>query len=247
MPIDISLTFRPWLLKNFLRAMEFLLIKKINIWAKSFLSFKRGIKVLPLIKDQGHVFFPFNYFSLGETHIEEFDEIFNGSKHRIHGSNENIKILNNFYHFPKIYDVYKKIDRIVRPLKDIIKFEDVWVQKTNRDLYKEGELPFIPHIDKIRKFKVMIYLNEVNLETGALHLSKVSPEKYEIFRKNLKKDYSIRKENRIEDFSAEQYIPCLGPFGSTVFFDTNCPHYGGEFNKDKFRKVFRFNFKYRDN
>ena len=205
------------------------------------------MEILSLIKDQGHVFLPFNYFSLGENHVEEFDEVFNGSKHRIHGSNENIKILNDFYHFPNIHDIYKKIDKIVRPLKGIITFEDIWIQKTNKDSYKWGELPFIPHIDKIRKFKVMIYLNEVNLETGALHLAKVSPEKYETFRKNLKKDYHIRKENRIEDIDIEHYTPCVGPFGSTAFFDTNCPHYGGEFKRGTHRKIFRFNFRYKDN
>ena len=35
-----------------------------------------------------------------------------------------------------------------------------------KKFYKNGELPNIPHIDKIRKFKIMIYLCDVNLDNG---------------------------------------------------------------------------------
>ena len=59
------------------------------------------------------------------------------------------------------------------------------------------QLPNIPHIDKIRKFKVMIYLNPVTLSNGPINLLKINPENYEDKRKNLKNNYKLNQENQI--------------------------------------------------
>ena len=37
----------------------------------------------------------------------------------------------------------------------------------------ENKLPFIPHIDKIRKFKVMVYINDINSDAGPISFFKI--------------------------------------------------------------------------
>ena len=37
-------------------------------------------------------------------------------------------------------------------------------------------LPYIPHIDKQRYLKAMVYLHDVSLEHGPIHLGKVKEE-----------------------------------------------------------------------
>ena len=64
--------------------------------------------------------------------------------------------------------------------------------------------------------------------------------------KKFSKNYQKKKENII-NIPKENFIPCTGPFGTTIFFDTNSPHYGGrimETNKE--RLILRFNFRYVD-
>ena len=80
-----------------------------------------------------------------------------------------------------------------------IEFDDIWFVKSVESIYEPKKLPYIPHIDKVRKIKAMVYLNDVTIEDGPLYIAKVNPNNYENFRKELKPDYKKRQENEIKN------------------------------------------------
>ena len=121
---------------------------------------------------------------------------------------------------------------------------DIWFINSTTQTYKPKKLPFIPHIDKIRKFKIMIYLNNVKKENGPLNLAKANPKNYEVFRKNLKFDYKKKQENEVTNLSSSKYKSLTGKFGTVIFFDTNTPHFAGKITNSSKRKVIRFNFRF---
>ena len=127
---------------------------------------------------------------------------------------------------------------------DKLVFDDIWFINSTKQTYKPGKLPFIPHIDKIRKFKIMVYLNDVKEKNGPLNLANVNPNSYESFRKKLNFDYKTKQKNEITNLPLTKYKPLIGKFGTTIFFDTNTPHFASEVKKMAQRKVIRFNFRF---
>ena len=90
----------------------------------------------------------------------------------------------------------------------------------------------------------MVYLNDVTIEDGPLFITKVDPNIYENFRKELKPDYKKRQENEVKNLNIKDYSPLIGKFGTTIFFDTNAPHFAGKIhNENSMRKIIRFNFR----
>jgi hypothetical protein len=198
----------------------------------NFFSEKKGIKI-----------FKENIFNLEYKKANTiFDEDFVCNKY----SNNNhpfIKIINsedalNKKFYLNIYNEIKK--RLNSDFFNCLNFEAVWLHKTTKEIYNSDDLPYVPHIDKVRKFKVMIYLNDVDLDCGPLHTLNVdiSPEIFEKKRIN----YREYLDNKVNDYKIENYLPCTGKFGSSIFFDTNIPHFGGKLSEDKFRKILRYNF-----
>jgi len=88
----------------------------------------------------------------------------------------------------------------------------------------------------------MIYLNKLELENGPIHFVKINPNKCENFRKKLGKNYKEKQEDAIKDIHVGKYEPLKGKFGTTIFFDTNTPHFVGKIeNVSAERKVISFN------
>jgi len=150
----------------------------------------------------------------------------------------------------KIDEIKKVLENILETLKvnsmeNKVIFEDLWLINGNKKKYAKDKLPNIPHIDKIRKFKVMFYLNNIDLSNGPIHIANCSASKYEDFRKNLPDDYKSKELNVISDLELKKFRPIIGKFGTIIFFDTNTPHYAGPFlDYSTSRKILRFNFKY---
>ena len=197
-----------------------------------FFSEKKGIKI-----------FKENIFKLEYKEANAiFDEDFVCNKF----SNDNhpfIKIINsedalNKKFYQHIYNEIKK--RLNLDFFYNLNFEAVWLHKTTKEIYNPDDLPYVPHIDKARKFKVMIYLNDVDLDCGPLHTLNVdiSPEIFE----NKRTNYKEYLDNKVDDYKVENYLPCIGKFGSSIFFDTNIPHFGGKLFDNKIRKILRYNF-----
>ena len=199
------------------------------------------------IKNNGFHYFKNNFFNLNNEIIDEFTKIYQANLNL--RAEENVAIisdLNELKRFKITNTIFEQIIKIFEFNNfNNTEFDDAWFVHSNKNIYKENILPYIPHIDKVRKFKVMIYLNEVQIENGPIHFAKVNPNKYENFRKKLNKDYKLKQENEIKDIKISEYEPLLGKFGSTIFFDTNTPHFAGKIKKNLIeRKVIRFNFIY---
>ncbi len=187
-----------------------------------------------------------NYFNLNEKILDNFNDVFE----KFPSSWEKTSVINKLEiisNYELVFDIYKKILEIINfnSLDTKVRFDDVWFSKTQKSQYKIGELPNIPHIDKIRKLKAMIYLNHVTEYDGPIYLTSCDVNRYEKLRLNLKKDHKKNLENTIKDIPLNKYLPIVGNFGNLIIFDTNTPHFAGPFLKDNItRKVIRFNFRY---
>jgi len=197
------------------------------------------------IKNNGFHLFKENIFEINDVIIDEFKEIY--QKNLNVRAKEKVATINDLDGLKKFENIKKVFNQIIKILEfnnfNDIKFDDVWFVNSNKDIYKKDKLPYVPHIDKARKLKVMIYLNEVKLENGPIHFVKINPNKYENFRKKLGENYKEKQENEIKDIQIAKYEPLTGKFGTTIFFDTNTPHFAGKIeNVSAERKVIRFNF-----
>ncbi len=185
-----------------------------------------------------------NLFNINNETLNEFFEIFKKEDLPNHGDFKNIKVVKDVNQFKFLNKIFNDIKKILQSNNINYIFEDVWAQKSEYINSRPGELPFIPHIDKQRKFKIMVYLNDVHQNSGPIHFIKCKPGDYENFREKLSKTYQVDKENEIKDFDVSKYENCSGPAGTTIFFDTNCPHFAGEFKQGNLdtRYIYRFNF-----
>ena len=199
------------------------------------------------INSEGYKKIDNNIFELNNKILEEFEIIYNDKKYNSNG-HKNTAIINNLNELKKFNYLEKLNKNILNLIKNNkiknIQFDDIWFVISVESIYEPKKLPFIPHIDKVRKIKAMVYLNDVTIEDGPLYIAKVDPNNYENFRKELKPDYKKRQENEIKNLKIEDYSPLNGEFGTTIFFDTNAPHFAGKIhNENSMRKIIRFNFR----
>lgn len=106
------------------------------------------------------------------------------------------------------------------------------------------KLPYIPHIDKSRYLKAMIYLHDVTLDHGPINLGNIKQGvDIEKIRKKLPKNYKESGLNSISHKDIEGDMKALeGNAGDVIFFDTNTPHHAGIITKGYSRKILRFDF-----
>ena len=201
------------------------------------------------INSEGYKKIDNNIFELNNKILEEFEIIYNDKKYNSNG-HKNTAIINNLNELKKFNYLEKLNKNILNLIKNNkiknIQFDDIWFVKSVESIYEPRKLPYVPHIDKVRKIKAMVYLNDVTIEDGPLFMAKVDPNNYENFRKELKPDYKKRQENEVKNLNIEDYSPLNGKFGTTIFFDTNAPHFAGKiYNKNSLRKIIRFNFRFK--
>ena len=199
------------------------------------------------INSEGYKKIDNNIFELNNKILEEFEIIYNDKKYNSNG-HKNTAIINDLNELKKFNYLEKLNKNILNLIKNNkiknIQFDDIWFVKSVESIYEPRKLPYVPHIDKVRKIKAMVYLNDVTIEDGPLFITKVDPNIYENFRKELKPDYKKRQENEVKNLNIKDYSPLFGKFGTTIFFDTNAPHFAGKiYNKSSMRKIIRFNFR----
>ena len=162
-----------------------------------------------------------------------------------------------FYKQSKIYEIlsnqikdYYIFDSIQEKIKILLHkntnlsfyFSKLWIGYNTHTNTNNTELPFIPHFDKIRHLKGMVYLNDVTLDNGPIHISHHEYEWIEKIRLNLPSDYKKLGLNSQPLSEIEKLKPIVGEKNTLILFDTNTPHNAGKVMQNKFRKFLRFDY-----
>ncbi len=128
--------------------------------------------------------------------------------------------------------------------KSDLNLEKLWLVSSEPDDTNKAILPNIPHIDKNRFLKAMIYIHEVSANHGPIHIGKVKKNiNTEEIRKKFDNDWKVKGSNTINDELLDGSLtPITGSAGDVVFFDTNTPHKAGLIKDGYSRKVLRFDF-----
>ncbi len=153
---------------------------------------------------------------------------------------KNIK--NEPFLFSLCQDLKKEFQSIVK-VSDLT-FDKLWFVRSEAQDTDKTKLPYIPHFDKRRYLKVMIYLHDVSIEHGPIHFGifkdSIDAEERRI---NLPVDYKELGLNTANNKELKQKLtPIIGNAGDAVFFDTNTPHGAGIIKSGYTRKVLRFDF-----
>ncbi len=142
--------------------------------------------------------------------------------------------------------VYKRIKTHFTEVLNVsdISLAKVWLVKSQPKDTDPTKLPYLPHFDKHRYLKAMIYLHDVDISHGPIHFGKLlSPSQIDVRRKALPANYKELGLNTIQqsDLKADME-PMLGKKGDVIFFDTNAAHCGGIVSEGFERRVVRFDF-----
>ena len=120
----------------------------------------------------------------------------------------------------------------------------LWLVTTTHSDVNPSQLPYVPHFDKLRYFKAMVYLHAITTNHGPIYLGKIKNEiDIEKRRKNLPDDYKARGLTLINEQDLKEGLtPLVGDAGDVIFFDTNIPHKAGVLTEGHERRVLRFDF-----
>ena len=158
---------------------------------------------------------------------------------------ENIRELNTseIEKLPVMNNILNDIEQLIQDEGNYeVKFDKLWLVKTADNDSNRNELPYIPHFDKKRFLKALVYLNNVELEDGPIHLASEIDPSIEEKRKKLPKNYKSRKLNLVKTETNNKLKPITGNAGTLILFDTNTPHHAGDVSIGRMRKVLRFDF-----
>lgn len=175
-----------------------------------------------------------------------FDEIYNEEVYKI--NQENIRELKyaDIIKEPKFHNLYNRINKKIIEISSFrdLKISKLWLVYSEATKENRRYLPYVPHIDKLRYLKAMVYLNDVNLNNGPIHLAKAKNNiTIETIRKNLQSDYKDKGANVVNEKMFQGSLnPITGKAGDVIFFDTNTPHKAGVVKEGFDRKVLRFDF-----
>jgi hypothetical protein len=120
----------------------------------------------------------------------------------------------------------------------------VWMVKSQPKDTDPKKLPYLPHFDKHRYLKSMIYLHDVDERNGPIHFGDLrSPPQIDVRRKDLPANYKELGCNIIGASELKAGMnPIIGKKGDGVFFDTNAAHCAGIVSEGFERHVIRFDF-----
>jgi len=128
-----------------------------------------------------------------------------------------------------------------------IALDKVWFVKSQSKDTDPNKLPYLPHFDKHRYLKAMIYLHDVVEDHGPIHFGRLlNPAEIDTRRRRLPANY---KDLGLNTIKASEMIsgmePVLGKTGDVIFFDTNAAHRAGIVSEGFERNVIRFDFNVR--
>jgi hypothetical protein len=145
----------------------------------------------------------------------------------------------------KFGDIYNKVNQLVLNQKDYnVTFSKLWLVRSNYSNVDRSKLPYLPHFDRLRFLKVMIYLCDTDSSNGAFFASSCNTEDFESARRMLPVNHKEMYLNNAAN--AGEFKPIEGRAGDAIIFDTNCPHFAGFVEKGKERKIARFDYHNKD-
>ena len=180
------------------------------------------------------------------TLVQKFENI-NKNKTYISPQDHIIQLTSKeTYSDPTFSDTSSKIEQFFNEnlgIKDL-KLSKLWLVTSHNKITNSSVLPYIPHFDKHRCLKAMVYLHDVTEKHGPIYLGRTNQNvNIESRRNTLPSDYKKLGLNTISDKDiADQMIPMTGSAGDVIFFDTNAPHKAGIVSEGYERKVLRFDF-----
>lgn len=183
---------------------------------------------------------------LTKSLLERFNEIYENKIYKINLNNVCELKKNEISNEPLLLSLLNQVLKRLQLITSFtdLKFSKLWLvnSKSNKD--NKVSLPYIPHIDKKRYFKAMIYLHDVSINHGPIHIGKTKNNiDIEEKRKKLPLDYQAKGLNTLNENQLDgNMTPLVGKAGDIVFFDTNTPHKAGIIRDGYYRKVIRFDF-----
>lgn len=125
-----------------------------------------------------------------------------------------------------------------------LRLAKVWFQESTSAITQRAKnsVPFIPHIDGSRYFKIMVYIDDVGVADGPMQIISQAPAVMEDVRLRFGPDYKERGHNQILDVDIYELHSLIGRRGSAVFFDTNTPHTASQIQSKGRRRLVRFDF-----
>ena len=177
---------------------------------------------------------------------QKFDTIFNGSNYMSAYPNVRSLTSRSLSKEPLFGELQQQIADVFSSLIQAydLQFSKLWLVSSKSTDTDATVLPYIPHFDKRRFLKAMVYLHDVSVDHGPIHLGKAKdPMAIERRREQLPSDYKERGLNTIASDDVDGCLtPIVGHRGDIVFFDTNAPHAAGIVTEGYQRKVLRFDF-----
>ncbi len=180
-------------------------------------------------------------FDLGKL-SDEFEDLYLRNLHKDRYVNVAELNLQEIYNTSEIRKAYLIVSNAYSELDSSLVFSKLWLVKSEQKNADPTQLPYVPHIDKLRFAKAMLYLDDVEIGDGPLTIAKQPPENYENHRMRMSDQHKERRENWITDLPEDAFVPCIGKSGTLIFFDTNCPHFAGLVESGHERRVLRFDF-----
>lgn len=147
-------------------------------------------------------------------------------------------------YFPEIFGIVDDVQSLAHDAGyQDVKLSKVWFQRSTAAFTDDNknQVPFVPHIDGTRYVKAMIYVGDIPLDSGPMHISSVSPEDLEPLRRRFGPDYKELGEN-IVDVPMAELTALEGPAGTVIVFDTNTPHSAAPIKADRERWLIRMDF-----
>lgn len=121
-----------------------------------------------------------------------------------------------------------------------VKLSKIWYVTTSESNSEPGKLPYIPHFDKRRFIKLMVYLNDVGSSDGPFTTASHPVNLYEDERKRLPDNYKELGLN--SEIKKHSYSEVTFTAGSGIIFDTNCAHFAKPVEPGGGRLALRFDF-----
>jgi SAM-dependent methyltransferase len=206
-------------------------------------------EVIRKFRDLGHSVVP-SFCKPGELRElnSEFNRAFNGTDaYKIRRAENIIELTEKqVADIPILSTIHRKLEAYFVDSLNIsaVSLAKVWFVKTQPKHTQADKLPYLPHFDKHRYLKGMVYLHDVEKGHGPIQFGRViEPVKIEIRRRSLPQNYKELGLNTIKISELETDMEAiLGKAGDVILFDTNAVHCAGIVSEGFQRNVIRFDF-----